>query len=324
MSILIKIFVIMLITALTIAASAAPQADILVRPSSDVTTVEVKLSDLASVNTNDKALSDKLCSAVVCRAPLAGSSRKLTRDQILTAIRRQGVTDRSVNIVCPQEFYVTRTASIVTGQAMFDTVQAYILESTNWPGPITVEPVRLPPDVKTPTGSLELKVKAGSPGARKGRGSLPVEIVVDGSVYTTVSVSFTVRVFANVLVATQSIGRFSPVTSDNTTLEEREITTLPDDVAMTAPSDDVIASLPIMSGSIIRNNWLTTPPAIKTGDIITVLVSGKNVRVSDKGAAVSDGHPGDRIKVRLGSEEREVRATVVKPGLVEIILNERG
>ena len=70
-------------------------------------------------------------------------------------------------------------------------------------------------------------------------------------------------------------------------------------------------------------SWVSAPPAVRSGDQVLVVVSSGTVRLTDRGVAAQDGCIGDRIKVRLSGESREVRGTISGPGLVEIFIGRR-
>ena len=309
--------------AASLPALAAPRADVLVRPSSEVAGGEVMLGDLASVKCADDAVAERLRNVPICPSPLPGRMRQITREQIVIALRRQGISDDAASVICPRQASVTRASRTVSGQALFETAQEFVLAGNSWQGKVAVEPVRLPPNQTVPAGKLELRVRPDTRKPKKGRNNLPVEIVVDGQVYSTAHVSVEVRVVAPVLVATQSIARSSEITAANSILQERDITNLPDEVVMQAPTGSAIAAVPIAEGAAIRQSWVSEPLAIRSGDSVTVVVSSRCVRVSDKGTAAADGRPGDRIKVRLTGDVREIRGTVVRPGLVEIRISGR-
>ncbi len=316
------IVMILTIAALAVSASAAPKAEVLVQPSSDVAGEYTNLGDIAKLVTADAELYDKLAALQICRSPLAGSVRKITRNNVMIAVRRLGLTEGTVNVISPQEVTIVRKSTMVTGQAIFDAVEQYITSDVLWPGTVTVEPVRLPSDQNCPTGDVEIRVRPGIQKVRKGHGSLATEILVDGRSYTTVLVSFIVRLYGNVLVATRPIAKSDPITADNTIMRDMELTNLPIDLVTSEPGPDTIASSMIAEGTVIRQNSITTPPTIKSGEVVTVLVSGKFTRVTDRGTAAANGRVGDTIRVTMG-DARQLRAVVVKPGLVEIALGGR-
>jgi flagella basal body P-ring formation protein FlgA len=319
--VLIKLTLALSLMALCASASGSALADVMVRPTSEVAAVNVTLADIASVQCADEALAAKLRTIPICPSALPGKTRVLAREQIIIALRRQGVSDDSVNLLCPGQVAVTRSSSVASGQALFEAAREFALRDSGWPGTVTVEPVRIPPDQVVPLGKLELRVRPGAQNLRKGRNSLPVESVVDGQVYTTTHVSILVRVFAPVLVAAQTIPRSTQITAANSALRDREITTLGNDIVLESPTAGMVAAVPIPEGAVVRKAWISAPPAVRSGDAVTVVVDGSCVRVTDKGIAAADGRPGDRIKVRLTGDVREVRGTVVGPGLVQILID---
>ena len=302
---------------------AAPQADVMVRPSSEVDGQQVTIGDIAVVNCKDAKFAEKLCAVHVCPSPIAGHNRILTRDQVLIALRRGGILDASVNLLSPAKAIVTRAATTVPGQAIFDAVRDYVMANKTWEGTAEVEAVRLPSDQILPSGTPELRVRDNGQKPRKGRCGIPVEIVVAGRVYSTVYVSVNVRVFALVIVATQAIPRGTEITAANTSTETREITFVSEDSLNRMPESGALAAQAIASGTVIRRKWITEPAAIHSGDKVVVVAKGENVSIADKGIAAADGKAGDIIKVRLNGESRVVRGRVAGPGLVEIQLNGR-
>ena len=312
----------LLILAITLAGAAALPM-ITVRPECEIAGSNCTLGDLASVQSADAELTQRLKSILVCPTPLPGKTRMVTRDQIVIALRRGGVNDQSVQLLCPAQVNVRRGQSVVTGLALFEAAKTFAQSGVSLSGTVVIEPRRLPADQIVPAGSPELRIKAGARGPRKGQNSVPVEIVVDGQVYRTVMVSVMVRVVAPVLVATKTISKSEPISSANTALQERDITTLSSDVMLEAPNADWTASVPISEGAVVRGQWVAAPAAVKSGDSVLVVVESGGVRVTEKGTAVQDGRLGDRIKVRFVGDVREARGIVAEPGVVKISIGRR-
>ena len=313
---------ILLITAIS-AAIAATRPTIMVRPDCEISGPTCALGDLAQIECADAKTAERLRGIRVCSSPLPGKTRLIAREQLIIALRKAGFADASVDLLCPTQVALRRTQSMIAGQQLFDAAKSFAESAVSFPGRVQIETRRLPADQMTPSGSLELRVRAGTKSLRKGQNNLPVEIVVAGQVYRTINVSLTIRVIAPVLVATKMISRAEAISQANASLEEREITTLPDDALFEAPSADCTAVAPISEGSIIRKQWVAGPLAVKSGDSVLVVVESGGVRVTEKGTAVQDGRPGDRIKIRLAGDVREIRGTVDEPGVVKISLGRR-
>ena len=316
-SILYKLMSLLALAALATTLQAATTAEVLVRPSSSVQGSEVRLADVAAIKCSDKGLAARLREITICSSPLAGRTQSVTRSQITAALRKRGLID-SVALLSPPRVSVSRSSLVVTGQTMFEAARKLVLDAGLKGSAVEVEVVRLPSDQTIPSGSVEVRVIDKAPRVRKGRNSIPVEILVDGKRCRYVQVSVTARVFGRALVATQPIARNEPLTAANTTVQDCETTNMFEDVMDALQSSDAIASVPIAQGAQVRCKWIGRPAVIKTGDAVIVSVVGESTCVSEKGTAAGDGRPGDRIKVRLSGGSREVRGTVVGPGLVEI------
>lgn len=318
-------FAAVLILAVVFAAAvaAAPKTTVAVKPASEVSGASVTLGDIASIQGADAKQMECLRAIQVCPSPLPGKTRKLTDDQVLTAMRRAGVLAESAGLLCPPEVAVVRTSAIVGGSDLVDAVRKHVLAAPSWPGTVSVESAIPPVDQIVPTGKLGLRVKAGASAVRKGRNTVSVEIVVEDKVYRAVQVSVTVKVIAPVAVALKAIARSELIGGVNVVLQDRDVTMLPDDVLTEMPEGGWTASLAIAEGSILRKSWVAAPSVVRSGDQVLVIVRSGAVRLTDKGVAAQDGGIGDRIKIRLSGESREVYGTVSGPGIVEIVVGRR-
>lgn len=312
-----------LILVLATAVSAAPQVTVVVKPTSEVAGEKVTLGDIASIEGADANQAERLRNIQVCQSPLPGKTRKLTDDQVVTAMKRAGILPDATGLLCPPEIAVVRTSAVVGGLDLVEAVRKHVLAANSWTGTVSVEAAVPPADQIVPTGKLDLRIRAGTSAVRKGRNSISLEIVIDDKVYRTVQVSVTVKVIAPVAVAVKSVTRSEPIGPGNIAIQERDITLLPDDILTTMPEVGWTASLPISEGSILRRSWVSAPPAVRSGDQVLVVVSSGTLRLTDRGVAAQDGCIGDRIKVRLSGQGREVRGTISGPGLVEIFIGRR-
>ncbi|MCL6518709.1 MAG: flagellar basal body P-ring formation chaperone FlgA [Armatimonadetes bacterium] len=303
-------------------AIATPQLTIQVRPSCEVESQTITLGDIATIKVDDQAFAEKAKKTVICCSPLPGKSRELTRSQITTALRRVGLWSNSIVFLCPDLVSIKRRALLVTGEMLFDAVREYVSKKEDLPGVASAEIVRLPTDQEVPIGKLELRVKSSNK-QLKGRVNVPIEIVIDGRTYRTVYVPALIKVIAQVPVATKTIAKDEELDASNISLEERDITNLPNDIIIGKPEAGWSACVPIPQGSVLRRGWIASPPVIKSGDAVIVFVNNGAVSVSDKGVAVQEGRIGDRIKVRLFRDSQEVRGTVTAPGIIEISLDRR-
>lgn len=323
MSRAVKSLLVAIFFVLSATAAFAQKAEIIVKQTSEVKAADITLGKIASLKSRDKAIVEKLSGALVCRSPLPGRSFRVYKSQIISAIRRASVTEDASKLVCPDEVTVSRTSATVSGQMLFDAAQNYILDHSSWTGTVSVENVRTPLDQSVPEGTIELRVNPTGRKLIKGRNSIDVDMVVDDTVYARTQLPVFIRISAPVLVATKAIGRLESISTDNTVIQEQDITGMSDDIVTTAPDTDVIAALPISQGAVVRKNCITTPFTICSGDAVTVLVTSGKVSVAEKGVAQSNGRKSDWITIKLSGADRVIKGTVIEPGFAKIMLGGR-
>jgi flagellar basal body P-ring formation protein FlgA len=312
-----------LILICTSVMAASQKTAVTVRPQCTVSGANCTVGDIALVQCQDQSAAQRVRSTVVCSSPLPGKSRNLPREQVLTALRRAGLADKTYDLLCPPQVSLTRGQSTVTGQMIFDAAKAFLETGITWPGTTVVEAYKLPADQVVPLGQMELRARDGARAGHKGQNSVPIEIVIDGKMYRLVQATALVKVVAPVLIATKPIARSEAISAANTALEERDITRLASDALTELPASDVTASAPIAQGAIIRGQCISAPPAVKACDAVMVVVESQGVRLADTGTAVQDGRTGDRIKVRMAGDAREIRGIVAEPGVVKISMGGR-
>jgi flagella basal body P-ring formation protein FlgA len=76
----------------------------------------------------------------------------------------------------------------------------------------------------------------------------------------------------------------------------------------------------LRQGDALREALLIQPEAIKRGDNVVVQARIGGLNVATSAEALSNGRVGEQIRVRNSKSERVVKARVVGPGRVEVIL----
>ncbi len=300
------------------ASSLLPKAVVTVRTHSETPNRVVTVGSVGEVSCADSGIASLIESAEICVAPPAGASRKITREQVLNAIRRSGVPDSQYDLDFPQSATVTTKVSYVTGKALVEAARRFVECNYRVEADMVIEPSRVPADKVVPIGELELRPRAPGGRVRAGANTIPVDILVDGVLHSTCYLSINVRTFGSVLVAKRAIARGERIGADNLELRACETTRIAEDVCRCMPQDAVVARLPIAAGEMIRKSCVSPLPVIRSGDTVTVTAGSSLVCVSDKGLAASDGCVGETISIRMSSDNRTVRATVTGPGQAKI------
>lgn len=158
----------------------------------------------------------------------------------------------------------------------------------------------LPPGVKL-SGRTTIGVRCG--------GHKPWKI------YVTANIS----IFDDVVIADEYILRGSQVSASQIRTEKRNVSTL-NRGYFSRPADVIgkIARIPISKEQVVTLHSLAAPKLVQRGKNVTILAKSANVTVKMNGNALSDGHLGERIKVRNLRSRRIVEAEVIDDNLVQV------
>lgn len=75
---------------------------------------------------------------------------------------------------------------------------------------------------------------------------------------------------------------------------------------------------PLQAGSVVKRSDLRMPDLVRKGDAVEVHYKDRFVTVSATGTALSDGHMGQRIKIKNERSRRVIDALVTGPGIAEV------
>ncbi len=104
---------------------------------------------------------------------------------------------------------------------------------------------------------------------------------------------------------------------DEVTLERRDITRIPD--ALAIPEDAVgrTSRRSLRAGEVLRAGQLAAPLLVKRGDQVIMLARVDGIEVSMAGEALDAGAEGAVVRVRNAGSRQVVRMRVTAPGMVE-------
>ena len=148
-----------------------------------------------------------------------------------------------------------------------------------------------------------------------------VDVTTEGKVERRLAVLVTVRTFGSVLVTSKQLERHAIVGIGDARVETLETTTLPKDV-LGAPEQlaNMRTKRIIGEGSVLTESLFEQLPVVGQGEIVKLKVRSKSVLLTLQAVAKEDGRQGSLITVqKVGSHDR-IRARVIGPGTVEIVV----
>lgn len=152
-------------------------------------------------------------------------------------------------------------------------------------------------------------------------GNLTVKSSCVGSTPWSIYTSAKVQMISPILVANRQLSRGDTLSEADIRLESRDtnsisygfITDMETAVGMEVKRH-------IREGEALRKSQLVEPLAVLKGDNVIIEAVTDAISVVAPGEALSNGRTGQQIKVRNTKSERVIRAKVVGPGKVQVIL----
>jgi len=130
-----------------------------------------------------------------------------------------------------------------------------------------------------------------------------------------------VRIFEyiDVLVANQSLPRGTYLQQSDVTKVKKDVSRLHNGYfTKLSEINDMVTKRSLRKGRILTPGVITPPRLVKRGESITILAKSGTLVIRVKGRALMDGKMGDRIRVKNVRSKRDIQATVVSSGTVQV------
>jgi len=278
------------------------------------------VKDIADV-IGDPALARRIGGITLATAPLAGVDRPIDSSYVRLKIKAANLLTGTV-ISGAKQTVVTGTSATVSSERLTEEAKACLLALLPQDGRVYDVGVERPPKDLLVDGSADYSISAKLLGlaARPGTNSVSLEVASKGITIGKTTCSLKVKSLGEVVVAVSQIRQGEPVNADNTRIESREVkaTDTSHTVAAKLSEGGLVAKRTIAAGMIVGTNDVQTPPVIRKGDGVTVVVKCGNVRLTTTAVARQDAWQGDVIAVRPDMSSSDLRGTVSENGIIEL------
>ena len=173
--------------------------------------------------------------------------------------------------------------------------------------------------IAIPSGTLDLQISAPRSDEPLGRRVFQVHLVVNGRFIKTVDATADVAGVQEVVVPVRSIKMDEQIDAEDVATERLVLFDLKHPyVTNSADAIGKTAIRPLAAQSAIRTNALRRPFAVHKGDRVTIEARQGNLSIQTVGVTKSHGEVGQTITVSNVDSGKELRATVVAPGVVRV------
>jgi flagella basal body P-ring formation protein FlgA len=283
------------------------------RTQASVSKEAVYLEDIAFIHGSSPSLVEKVGKTRIQASPLPGEVLILSRASLSAAMHRNGISSLVAQNRIPERIEVTRP-----GRSMERAEVSRILEDHFQKAlgderkTVKVREIQGIDQIMIPPGTLSWEVKA--PDRFSQGGHIPVSLILwaQGQKVREVRAQARLEVFAEVVVARNSLRRHQIVEEKDVHLVNRNITQQAGDVV--TDLGEVLGkrvNLSVNTQEVLRKSMVEVPPLVKKGDRVILVVENTHFKITCMGEVKEEGRSGDRIKVTNISSKREVYGQVL-------------
>ena len=257
---------------------------------------------------------------IICSAPSPKNKKVISRDTIFTALRKSGVLTDTINFNCPDKVNLRSGYIEFSRKDIKKIIIEHIRKNITWDMKyVQIKNVICSP-VVLPQGEVSYSFSLNNKNDYIGSYKEEIIFVVDNNYKKKVRVSANIVVATPVAVSTKVIER-------NSTIKPGDIKLMPRDI--TGISDHIFTDVTVLVGkkaknrinfeTVIRKKMIGLNNVIKRGDIVTIYLENKQIKLSVPARALERGAVGDTIRVVNTSSDKEVYAVVKSSKTVEVI-----
>jgi flagellar basal body P-ring formation protein FlgA len=295
---------------------------IIVPPEAQVPGPQITLGDVAEIQGEPADTVARLRQVLLGQAPPAGVERLLSKSTLITQLKHQGLWTQEIQFQGALQIRVMRASQRLDPQHMEAVVrQALSRRLPQTTQPTSIRDIRGLSPVFVPLGPVQYEVTAPGRTMVRGSTSFTLTIQVAGKVEKQLHGTATIAVMQEVVSLVRPVAQGEIITPDavsrtqvQVTQPLRQVATQPEDVIGKHARRSLAGNAPLSTQDV------TTVPVVHRGDIVNIVLESPLIKVSAPGEALEAGKPGDTIRVKNTSSNREVRAQVIDKQTVRIPL----
>ncbi|MCX8043195.1 MAG: flagellar basal body P-ring formation chaperone FlgA [Desulfobacterota bacterium] len=301
-----------------IPSGAEPTGRITVQQNAEVGGPEILLGDIATLEGAPEHI-QTLERITVGRAPLPGKERRVSREQIVAALRQQGIAVKTIEITCPREVTVTGKSREFSAEELEAIIRSFIFANMPWEAQsVSIEDVSAKP-VQLPPGDINYRVSVQPGEDYLGKFNADIIFKVNGKETQRTRVSAVIRVTVPVAVSAKAIERHALFSRDDIIMETKDLSALPKGV-VTDPHqlEGKRLKISISAGTLLRHEMFEADTEVRKGDIVTLACNAPLFSITAPAEALAGGNQGDVIPVMNLTSKNKVFGYIKNNKVVEV------
>jgi len=295
---------------------------ITVPPEAQVQGPQITLGDVAEVQGEPADTVARMRQVLLGQAPPAGVERLLSKSTLITQLKHQRLWTQELQFQGALQLRVMRASQRLDPQHMETVVRQVLsrrLPQTTQPP--SIRDIRGLSPVFVPLGPVQYEVTVPGRHGVLGSTAFTLTIQVAGKVEKQLHGTATIAVAQEVVSLVRPVAQGETITADAVSRTQVQVTqplhqmvTQPEDVIGKHARRSLAGNAPLSTQDVI------TVAVVHRGDMVRIVLESPLIKVSTPGEALEAGKPGDTIRVKNTSSNREVRAQVIDKQTVRIPL----
>lgn len=312
--------ILLIIVFLTGFCQTAWTAEIIFRPTAEVSSADIRLGDVADFD-SESELTAALASQTVGPAPLPGESIVLRSQTVKHALTSANTVPEDITWSGSPTITVNRQGITVGPDKILEIIGAYIDEQKkNLPeAEIKFIPASLPLPFILPTGDLATEVIPSNPGIL-GSSRFSLIFRVDDQVAKNMSIRGRIEATANIVVTAQAVKKDSILSPQLLTMAVTDISEMSGPQFEASDLVGMKLTRSLKAGTPVLARMVESLPVVRRGEKVKIVINSGQLHVSATGFAFNDGRLDEMIQVQNLSSNKLIYGRVAAPGLVEVML----
>ena len=282
---------------------------------------KVCLGDIATFSPPADARVAYLKGLEVASAPSPGNEVRLSDRFLDYKVGSMVGGDGPIQLQIPHALLIRRAGQHVSEKDLEDIFRNHIWKHSSWSrDQIVFDRINTPGCIALPEGNLRWQVEERGKPDYLGNVFLTVAFRVNDRHVRKVAVSGKTSIKQDVVKAARKIHSGELISEEDLTLETQCVMSRQGRNVLTLKEAVVgkKAVRNIREGQWITRVMIQAPPLVKKGKKVIIKAHNETLQVSTVGKVLEDGRAGDQVKVVNIGSGKEILATVMEPGVVQV------
>lgn len=280
----------------------------------------IALADIAAVKGSPRSLVDRINRVRIGESPEVGEILLLSREDIVSRVRRANLSAYVPPRSIPEQIEVVREGQVVDQEEMIRILEENLRRLLPDPKKSLVvqevqgfEPFTLAP------GPYSSEAVLPESAHRGGAMSVTLSFFQEGRLVQKFRLRARVEIQGFVVAARTGLRRHQEIRESDVHLIKRNLNPLPPDV-LTDPKEAVgrRLTLSVNPQETLRASMVETPPLVKKGDRVLLIVDNSHFKITTFGEVKEEGRRGDWVKIVNISSKKEVHGRVLDAHTVQV------